>query len=78
MSIMAACPFCKKTVDNVSFQKQHLAKRRIPVWHSADGDYHHWALDKRSSENLRTYLNSDEKLSWQPRAALLCSDATLG
>jgi hypothetical protein len=70
MTMMATCPFCKKTVDNVSFEKEHLRRRTIPVWHPADDEDHHWALDEKSSNNVRRYLNNDGKPSWLLRAAL--------
>jgi len=60
MSLVVVCPLCKKMVDNVCFERDHLGERTIPVWHPADGEDHHWALDEQSSEKLRKNFKDDE------------------
>lgn len=60
MTLMAICPICSKTIDSVCFEKEHLYKRTIPVWHSADNEDHHWSLDEQSSENVRRYFNNGQ------------------
>jgi len=59
MTLMATCPICSKTIDSVCFEKEHLYNRTIPVWHSADNEDHHWALDEQSSENVRKYFKNN-------------------
>jgi len=60
MTLMAICPICSKTIDSVCFEKEHLYKRTIPVWHSADNEDHHWSLDEQSSENVRRYFSNGQ------------------
>ena len=59
MKLMASCPICSKTIDSVRFESEHLYKRTIPVWHSADNEDHHWSLDEQSSENVRRYFKDN-------------------
>ena len=59
MTLIATCPICRKIVDRVSFKKEHLNKRTIPVWHQVDDEDHHWALDEQSSVNVRRYFKND-------------------